>query len=387
MKKWIVLGAYLWVTGLSQLLWLNFAPLITMIEQKYSVTEGTASLLILVFPLIYVPLSIPSGILIDKKGYKWTVAMGSWCMAGFSIFRIFDESFTMLLIGQIGIAVAQPFIVNGVTKLVMDWFPPKEVALATGLGTVGMFVGMILGMAATPFMVSLLGLKMTMIIFAVITVLGALVFQIFVQPNKTHNHDLPPASFTIGFKSLIANKNLVVIFILAFLGLGYFNGFTTWLELILKPNGLDSEQAGIIGGVLILGGIVGAALIPAIAQKLKRKKLFLSLSIFFALITLYPLCVSRDYSKAILFAGLQGFFFLPAFALLLEMAAELAGEVLAGSATGILMLAGNAGGVVVILAMEGVKGAGDSFMPAVYLLIVILASALALSTRIVNNQS
>ena len=47
----------------------------------------------------------------------------------------------------------------------------------------------------------------------------------------------------------------------------------------------------------------------------------------------------------------RSFFFLPAFALLLDICAALAGEARAGSATGMLMLAGNGGGVLVIVAM------------------------------------
>ena len=65
------------------------------------------------------------------------------------------------------------------------------------------------------------------------------------------------------------NRELVFIFILSFLGLGYFNGLTTWLEPILAPNGINSMQAGMIGGVLILGGIVGSAIIPPISDKMK----------------------------------------------------------------------------------------------------------------------
>ena len=46
-----------------------------------------------------------------------------------------------------------------------------------------------------------------------------------------------------------------------------------------------------------------------------------------------------------------GFALLPAFSLLLDMCAETAGDELAGSATSILMLFGNAGGVVVVIAI------------------------------------
>jgi hypothetical protein len=57
-----------------------------------------------------------------------------------------------------------------------------------------------------------------------------------------------------------------------------------------------------------------------------------------------------------------GFFLLPAFSLLLEMCADIAGEDQAGSATSILMLAGNLGGVIIILLMAGADNDVDGMI-------------------------
>jgi hypothetical protein len=74
-----------------------------------------------------------------------------------------------------------------------------------------------------------------------------------------------------------------------------------------------------------------------------------------------------------------GFFFLPAFALLLDMCASVAGEAAAGGATGLLMLFGNGGGVLVIVAMVVVKGDAPTFERAEWLLAGVAAVAVALS--------
>src|SRR5438552_7364117 len=113
------------------MLWLNFAPLLSLIEQRYGVSELEASLLVLVFPLLYIILSLPSGALTDRRGYRFSVGVGAALMAVFSAVRILDQRFAFLLIGQIGIAVAQPFVVNGISKLVSDWFSAEEAVLAT----------------------------------------------------------------------------------------------------------------------------------------------------------------------------------------------------------------------------------------------------------------
>jgi len=378
--RWVVLGVYLPVAGLSQLLWLNFAPLITWIQKRYEVSEDTASWLILVFPLLYVLLSIPAGSLIDKKGYRFGIGFGAIIMAVGASLRIADSSFACLMAGQIVIAIAQPFIINGISKLVGDWFAPEQGAIATGLGTMGMFIGMAVGMAATPELNESIGFRSTMIVFAVVSWLACAAFWIFARPSAriSHTGDLGARPLSqLGW--LFKRRELQLLFALAFLGLGFFNGLTTWLEGILAPNGVDSIQAGMIGGALIVGGVVGAVVVPALSDHFQRRKPFLIGSVLAALALLYPLCGGRDYHGLLGLGALLGFFFLPAYALLLEMCSECVGEAWAGSATGILMLAGNAGGVVVTLAMVWIKGGAPTFRPAVHLLFATLVVTVALA--------
>jgi cyanate permease len=372
-----VLAAYTLVVGMSQLLWLNFAPILTLVQQRYGVNELTASLLVLMFPLLYVVFSLPAGAMTDARGYRFTVAAGGFAMAIFAGVRIYDGSFWALLAGQAGIAVAQPYVVNGISKLVADWFSEAEGAIATGLGTMGMFLGMAAGMATTPLLVERFALRGAMLFFAALALVVAVVFVLVVHPNDA----APPAPATeaVGFRPLLANRGLRILDVLAFLGLGVFNGLTTWLEQILAPHGINSEQAGLVGGALIAGGIVGAVVIPALSDALRRRKPFLILCAAAALATIYPLCSLSRYSLILTFGALHGFFFMPAFALLLEMCAQLAGARSAGAATSLLMLAGNAGGVVVIVAMPLVKGSGSDYHAAVLLMAALLAITVMLA--------
>ena len=264
--RWVVLGVFMLVAGLSQLLWLNYAPLLTMVQTKYGVSEGLAGGLLLVFPLVYVLLSVPAGQLTDRKGYKYSVGLGAVLMAVFSCLRIYEGNFWVLLIAQTGIAVGQPFAVNGISKLVSDWFTPEQGAIATGLGTMGMFIGMAAGMAATPPMVESLGYVGAMIAFAVISVAICLAFLLLAKDNPGSpavTAETPPAPTMM---SLLKNKQLILLFVVAFLGLGFFNGLTTWLEPILAPNGFDAIKAGAVGGILIVGGIIGAVVVIGLAM-------------------------------------------------------------------------------------------------------------------------
>ncbi|HEY0710445.1 MAG TPA: MFS transporter, partial [Polyangia bacterium] len=306
--------------------------------------------------------------------------LGALLMTAGAAVRIADAWFWPLLVGQIAIAVGQPYIVNAISKLVTDWFSEDQGALATGIGTMGMFLGMALGMATTPALVDLVGLRTTMALFAGIAALALVVFLLWGRENAVAAR-LQSTSVSVAeaassqLRRLLRDRRLVVLAVLAFLGLGVFNGLTTWLELILAPHGIDAVQAGAIGGVIILGGIFGAVIVPLFSDLTRRRKPFLLLGVAMALAVVYPLCTGANYSVLLLLGGVLGFFFLPAFALLLEMCAQVAGPRSAGAATSLLMLAGNAGGVALILAMDGVKQ-GPDFHPAVLLVIALLAVTL-----------
>jgi len=363
---------------MSQMLWLNFAPLVSFVQQKYQVSELTVSSLLLSFPLLYVILSIHSGTMIDKKGYRYVILLGSIITSTFACLRIFDSNFYFLLIAQTGIAVGQPYIINGISKLISDWFPKEQTALATGLGTVGMLIGMAIGMGLTPVLNNSIGFNQTMIVFAIISLALTGIFILFGKENQLVKHNKIIISGMNEVKLLLKNKNLLVLFIVCFLALGVFNGLTTWLEAILKPNGINAEQAGLAGAFLIIGGIAGSVIIPGLSDRFRVRKPFLALCCLTALLILYPLCTLSSITLVYLLGGLMGFFFLPGYALLLSMCEEIAGTEKAGTATGLLMMAGNAGAVFVIILMPLVNGINSIWTNAIYFMLVLMSITLTL---------
>lgn len=378
-QRWQVLAVFAAVAGVSQMLWLNFAPLIAMLQQRYGVSEFEASLPTLVFPLFYVVLSLHAGSMVDHRGFKFTVGLGSIVMAVSSLIRVYD-AYWAVLAGQIGIAIGQPYVMNGISKLVGDWFEEEETALATGLGTVGMFVGCALGMALSPLLVGI-NYEFAMLVFAAITIVSTLAFFKFAQERGEVGGHLTQKTGLAEIRGLLRNQQLVRVFVLSFLGLGFFNGLTTWLEGILAPNGISADEAGLIGGVFIVGGIAGAILIPALSDKFHMRKPFLLGCLIFGALLLGPLCTTTSLWGGMGYAVLLGFAFLPAYALLLAMSEEIAGAEMAGMATGILMMVGNAGGVVVIILMDLLHGSTWTYSIGFMFVLLLLALGLAVFVK------
>lgn len=370
--RWIVLLVFMSIAAIQQILWITFAPIASYVATGFSVSVLDVALLSLIFMVVYLPVSIPSAYVIDSKGFRFACGVGATITAVFAVLRALAPSYLLLLVFQAGIAVGQPFVFNSPTKLARRWFPAKERGLATGLGTMAIFLGIMLGMLVTPFAHEILGFFNMMIGYAAIAVITALLF-LFVAKERPPTPPEPgePADekMMTGLRRIVGIKQFIILEILFFIGLGIFNGVATWIEDIFSTR-LVGAQAGILAAVLILGGIFGAAIIPELSDKYQRRKPFILLAVLMAAPFIFVLAFYPDYNVLLVSAFLLGFFLMPALPLGLQAGAEMTAPVPEGTSAGLLMIFGQLGGIVLILAMLEVNPLFAPFyialLPALY---------------------
>jgi MFS family permease len=372
--RWVVLAVYMYISALTQLYWLNFAAIDTFIEERFSITASSVMWFTLVFPLVQVLLSMPAGMVIDKKGFKYGVGIGALFTGLFAMLRLVNtDSFTVLLISQIGIAVGQPFVLNGVTKLVVTWFPQKEEATAVGLGSLALLVGMMVGLGATPALVQYLGFETMLLIYGVLGVLGILLFFSLVKPKPA----TPPREIEVqqgitgwqGIKHILKIRDFVILGFIALIGIGVFNGLATWLEKILNElHQIPMTDAGIISAILVLSGILGCIIIPLVSDKIMRRKPFLLLASAVGTVSIIALMVAKGYAANMVNGIFLGFFLISALPIMLTMSAEITGARFAGISVGYLQLLGNAAAVAIVPVMESMRGiTGQYILPLAFI--------------------
>ena len=152
--------------------------------------------LTMVFPLVQVILTIPAGMIIDKKGYRFGIGLGAVFTGLFTLLRLVDpKSYFVLLVSQIGISLGQPFVLNGVTKLATVWFSPKQEATAVGLGSLALFIGMMVALGITPVLVETGGFAFMLWVYAALGIAGMLAFILLAKsqpptPSRAPETDL-----------------------------------------------------------------------------------------------------------------------------------------------------------------------------------------------------
>ena len=390
--RWVVLVLYMYVAALTQLYWLNFAAIETFLENSLNIPAGQVMWFTLVFPLIQVILTLPAGVLIDRKGFKYGIGLGAIFTGLFAMFRIISpQSFLILLISQIGISIGQPFVLNGITKLAATWFSPKQEALAVGLGSFALFIGMMVALGLTPILVQSTNFNTMIWIYGIAGLIGAIIFLVFVKSQpKTPVRAPDTNELTSGWRSItdiLKIRNFIILGFVALIGIGVFNGIATWLEKILNEiQGMSMTDAGNISALLVLSGMIGCVIIPIVSDKIRRRKPFLIIASLVGSISVFFLIISKSYIFNLLDAVALGFFFVSVLPILLTMSIEITGPKYAGISVGYLQLLGNGAAVILIYLMEALRSATSSFALPIILLVILLVVSFVLSLLLKDTR-
>jgi len=390
--RWVVLSVFMLITAVNQLLWITFAPITVDAGIYYGVSDLQIGLLSMCFMIVFIVFSIPASWIIDKYGIRIGVGIGALMTGLFGLMRgLVSTDFDSILMSQIGIAIGQPFLVNAITKLSAKWFPITERATASGLGTLSMYIGIFAGMVLTPYFTNKNGISGMLYIYGIISVISAVIFLFFVRenpPTAPCRPDQEERSLVLdGLKNIFRIKDFNLLMLVFFIGLGIFNCVTTWIENILAPRGFTTEQAGTVGGIMILAGIMGAFIMPLLSDYFRKRKPFIVLAVAGALFGLIGIAFATDYWLMMFSGAVLGFFLLSAGPIGFQYGAEITYPISEGTSNGFLMLMGQIAGVAFIFGMDFFKSSttGSMTKPLI-LLIILLFLVILLSTRMKDSK-
>jgi MFS family permease len=183
-----------------------------------------------------------------------------------------------------------------------------------------------------------------------------------------------------GFKQMLHQKEFILLLVIFFIGLGTFNAVTTWIEDIVRPNHITSTQAGVIGGLMIVGGILGALFIPTLSDRYRKRTLFIILALAGSTLGLAGIALATSYWLLLVAAFIMGFFLLSAGPIGFQYGAEITYPTPEGTSNGLLILMGQISGILFIFGMDSFKSPETGSMTlSLVVLIVLMVLSLVLS--------
>ncbi|PKN90573.1 MAG: MFS transporter [Chloroflexi bacterium HGW-Chloroflexi-6] len=388
--RWVVLAVFMFVNLTIQTLWIGYAPITGLAATFYGVSDLQIGFLAMSFMIAFIPLSIPVSWVIDTYGFRVAVSIGAILMGVFGILRgLAGDNYTLVLWSTFGLAAAQPFLLNAWTTVPAKWFALEERATAVGIVTLGNLIGTALGMVLTPILIESMSIPTVQLIYGGVAAFSALLF-IMLARETPPTPPCPPgqevrALMLDGLKHAFTVRPFWFDLAVSFIGLAIFNGVTTWIESIIRPRGFTPNDAGTLGALMIVGGVIGAVVIPALSDKQRKRQRYL----YVAFIGAIPGLIGLTFATVpwLLFASafVLGFFLVSAMPIGMQYAAEVTRPTPEGTSNGLIQLFGQAS-VVFVYIMEAMKSNDGSFTPALVLALGLLLVSTLLVTQMKDPQ-
>ncbi len=383
--RWVVLGVFMFVNLTMQMLWITFAPITGPAAKFYGVTDLQIGYLAMSFMITYLFLSFPASWVIDTYGFRKAVSIGALLMAVFAILRgLAGANYTLVLLGSIGIAIGQPFLMNAWTKVPANWFAFDERATAVGLVTLANLLGTALGMLLTPILIEKLSIPTVQLIYGGIAVIAAV---LFIALSREHPVTPPcPPGMEVrslmldGLKQIVKSVPFWLFVVVYFVGLGIFNGISTWVENIIRPRGFSPVDAGTLGASMIVGGILGAVIIPILSDKQHKRQRYMLLGVLLAIPGLVGVTFATSLWLILLSAFWMGFFLISVAPIGMQYVAEVTFPAPEGTSNGLIQFAGQVS-VIYVYIMEAMKSANGAFTPSLLLSVGLLVVMVGVITQ------
>ncbi len=375
--RWVMILAFMLIVLVNQMMWITFAPITGEAVGHFGVSELEIGLLSMSFMVVYILVSFPASWVIDTYGIRIGVGVGAVLTGVFGLMRgLVTPNYTLVLVAQIGIGIGQPFILNALTTVAARWFPVEDRATMTGLGSLAMYLGIILGMVLTPFVIGSTGIDGMLFVYGLLAVASAVVFLVLARERPTTPPcppELEERSLVLdGLKQTLRKRDFILLMAIFFVGLGAFNSVSTWIEEILRPRGFSMEEAGIAGGLMVTAGIIGAVVMPMLSDRYRKRVPFIILALVGTIPGLVGVAFAPSYGLLLASAFVLGFFLLSAGPIGFQYGAEIAYPAPEGTSNGLLLLVGQISGIIFILGMDSFRSPVDGSMSSSLIVIIAL---------------
>jgi predicted MFS family arabinose efflux permease len=352
--QWTAVAAFALVVAATQILWLTFAPIDTDVARDFSVSKDAIGWLANVFPLVYVLVALPAGLALDRW-FRSALLTGAGLAALGGLLRLVAPTFGWAMAGQLVGALAQPLVLNAITKVATGYLPPERRAVGIALGSAAQFLGAILALVLGPTLEGAHGVGLLLDVEAAIGCIAFVTLAIGLRrppaasgPRAGAGMDELRAAWSVGLVRVLSG--------MMFVGVGVFVAISTYLQPILHHDHITATAAGLMLATMLVAGILGCAITPPIVARREGARAYLTWAVLGVAICMAVLSIVHPVTVAdFVVIAAVGFLLLAALPVILELTERRMGSA-GGVATGILLLMGNLGGLLVAVAVGLVSG-------------------------------
>ncbi|MCJ1314557.1 hypothetical protein MMC25_008239 [Agyrium rufum] len=286
-RRWFGLAQLVLMNIIVSWDWLTYAPIANSTAAFFSVPTTSVNWLSTAFLFAFLIASPATLYILSRSGPRLAIIvssvfilLGNWLRyAGTRVTP--QPSFALVMVGQILTGLAQPFVLAAPTRFSDLWFTAEGRVSATAVASLANPFGGALGQLINPFLATTAAQVPDVTLYVAIISTVATIPSFFIParpptpPSASGTHKRPPITDQI--RILASIPTFWLLFIPFSVYVGFFNSSSSLLNQFLTPYGYSDTEAGIAGALLILVGLVSAAVTSPIIDRTKRYLLFIKL--------------------------------------------------------------------------------------------------------------
>jgi cyanate permease len=277
---------YFWL----MFVWFLLPAFLTPIIATLGLTNTQTGMLTGAIPFVYIPLSLTSGVFVDRFGYRWSLGIALALLGAGQFGRGLVSEFLPMLVLTLLMGAGATGVTFGLPKLVSDLFPPERSGTfssmylvtasggsATAFGLGRTFLEPIFGGWRSVFVTS----GIVVVGFGVLWV-GASWFAFrFVSlddADRTSDEAFSLSGVASDVARLVSHRGMHSLIVIAVVYLLLTHSLQGWLPAILEDRGFAPSLAASITSFFIVGRVVGMLTIPPLSDYWRRQRAMVGFS-------------------------------------------------------------------------------------------------------------
>ena len=251
----------------------SLAPLVREIESDLAFSHSAMGTVLGAWQFVYIFAAIPCGILLDRIGARWGLAIGALIIGLSGIFRGFAEEYIHLLIAVALFGLGGPLISAGAPKVVSERFEGKDRGLAMGIYITGPGIGAVTALLLTqPLILPWLegNWRALLQIWGGVSLAAGLFWLLVAKESSRTPDGIESRAIMSGLVELLRIPAVRLILLMSIAVFSINHGMGNWLVEMLQSFGADVSSASALATIPVAVGILSALTLPRMAVGSRR---------------------------------------------------------------------------------------------------------------------
>lgn len=251
----------------------SLAPLVREIESDLDFSHSAMGAVLGAWQFVYIFAAIPCGILLDRIGSRWGLAIGALIIGLSGIFRGFAEEYIHLLIAVALFGLGGPLISAGAPKVVSERFEGKDRGLAMGIYITGPGIGAVTALLLTqPLILPWLegNWRALLQIWGGVSLAAGLFWLLVAKESSRTPDGIESRAIMSGLVELLRIPAVRLILLMSIAVFSINHGMGNWLVEMLQSFGADVSSASALATIPVAVGILSALTLPRMAVGSRR---------------------------------------------------------------------------------------------------------------------